>query len=59
MAELRRFKIRELPIIYRAVVTKVIEYVSLFRQLNVRVEPAAEGLRMRGELQFSAGNERP
>ncbi|MEM7674876.1 MAG: hypothetical protein AAF449_02610, partial [Myxococcota bacterium] len=59
VTELRRFQIRELPIIYRAVATKIVDYISLFRQLNVRVAPVAEGLRMQGELQFSAGYKSP
>ena len=52
-AELRRFNIRELPILYRALVVKMLDYLSLVQVIQGRVEPSRDGLHMQGELRFS------
>lgn len=57
-AELRRFKIRELPVVYRAVVFKILDYLSLVERLTVRVGPSEDGAQMQGELRFSSGASR-
>ena len=52
-AQLRKFKIRELPPLYRSFVVKALDYLSLFDAVTTKVEPASDGIRVQGELRFS------
>ena len=51
--QLDRFRMGQIPLLYRALVAKALGYLSLLDRASMRVDPIEDGLLMQGELRLS------